>query len=67
MARSDGKNVPTYLSAAGHRPTRRLCGRYFINADKNNDYGTKAAFPSFLYPNEGNRTVPGNDPGPPRR
>ena len=40
-----------------------LCGRYFINADKGNDYGTKAAFPSWLYPGEGNRFVPGNDPG----
>ena len=43
-----------------------LCGRYFINADKGNDYGTKAAFPSWLYPGEGNRFVPGNDPGAPR-
>jgi hypothetical protein len=56
-----GKNVPDYLLRSDQAdPT--LCGRYFINADKNNDYGTKAAFPSWLYPNEGNRTVPGNDP-----
>ncbi len=56
-----GKNVPAYLlEPDSDDPT--LCGRYFINADKNNDYGTKAAFPSWLYPNEGNRTVPGNDP-----
>lgn len=56
-----GKNVPAYLLLPDKTdPT--LCGRYFINADKNNDYGTKAAFPSWLYPNEGNRTVPGNDP-----
>lgn len=56
-----GKNVPAYLTRPDATdPT--LCGRYFINADKNNDYGTKAAFPSWLYPNEGNRTVPGNDP-----
>src|SRR5689334_1963911 len=56
-----GKNVPSYLNRPDPSdPT--LCGRYFINADKNNDYGTKAAFPSWLYPNEGNRTVPGNDP-----
>ncbi len=56
-----GKNVPTYLTEPDPDDST-LCGRYFINADKNNDYGTKAAFPSWLYPNEGNRTVPGNDP-----
>ena len=39
-----------------------LCGRYFINSDKANDYGTAAAFPSWLYPSEGNRFWPGNDP-----
>jgi hypothetical protein len=57
----DGKNVPSYLTAADDAdPT--LCGRFFINSDKNNDYGTKAAFPSWLYPSEGNRYFPGNDP-----
>ncbi len=56
-----GKNVPDYLT--GPDPVDpKLCGRFFINADKNNDYGTKAAFPSWLYPGEGNRMVPGNDP-----
>ena len=43
------------------RTRRELCGRYFINADKGNHYGTKDAFPSWLYPGEGNRFVPGND------
>jgi len=57
----DGKNVPDYLKEPDPNDPK-LCGRYFINADKNNDYGTKAAFPSWLYPNEGNRMVPGNDP-----
>src|SRR3954451_15795350 len=57
----DGKNVPAYLTEPDpDDPT--LCGRYFINSDKNNDYGTKAAFPSWLYPSEGNRFWPGNDP-----
>ena len=56
-----GKNVPTYLTLPDRKdPT--LCGRYFINSDKGNDYGTKAAPPSNLYPSEGNRTWPGNDP-----
>jgi Type I phosphodiesterase / nucleotide pyrophosphatase len=56
-----GKNVPAYLTRSDPSdPT--LCGRYFVNADKNNHYGTKDAFPSWLYPGEGNRFVPGNDP-----
>ena len=55
-----GRNVPSYLTEKDPvDPT--LCGRYFINADKGNDYGTKAAFPSWLYQGEGNRFVPGND------
>ena len=56
-----GKNVPTYLT----RPDAsdpKLCGRFYINSDKANDYGTKAGSPSYLYPSEGNRFVPGNDP-----
>jgi hypothetical protein len=56
-----GKNVPSYLLASmPGDPT--ACGRYFINADKANDYGTLSAFPSWLYPGEGNRFVPGDDP-----
>ena len=56
-----GKNVPSYLNRPDpDDPT--LCGRYFINADKANHYGTKDAFPAWLYPGEGNRFVPGNDP-----
>jgi hypothetical protein len=56
-----GRNVPPYLRVKDPvDPT--VCGRYFVNADKGNDYGTKAAFPSWLYPGEGNRFVPGNDP-----
>jgi arylsulfatase A-like enzyme len=57
----DGKNVPGYLTGAaqGHPD---WCGRFFINSDKGNDYGTTAAFPSWMYPSEGNRFWPGNDP-----
>jgi hypothetical protein len=55
-----GKNVPTYIRRAdGSDPT--LCGRFFINSDSNNDYGTKTAFPSFMYPEDGNRFFPGTD------
>jgi len=55
-----GKNVPTYLLQPDAGDAT-LCGRYFINADKGNDYATKAAFPAWLYPEEGNRFVPGSD------
>jgi len=56
-----GKNVPLYLNRPDPTdPT--LCGRYFVNADKGNDYGTLDDFPSWLYQGEGNRFVPGNDP-----
>jgi len=49
-----GRNVPGYLSEP--------CGRWAINSDKSNDYGTLAQFPSWLYPEDGNRMFPGNDP-----
>jgi hypothetical protein len=56
-----GKNVPTYLLERDSvDPTK--CGRFFINSDSNNHYGTKDAFPSWLYPSDGNRYWPGNDP-----
>lgn len=56
-----GKNVPTYLTRPDPADPK-LCGRYFVNSDSNNHYGTKDAFPSWLYPSDGNRFVPGNDP-----
>jgi Type I phosphodiesterase / nucleotide pyrophosphatase len=48
-----GKDVPAYLS--------KFCGRWYINSDGGNDYGTTAAFPSFMYPEDGNRFFPGTD------
>ena len=57
----DGKNVPSYLTGPDpDDPT--LCGRFFINSDKANDYGTHQAFPAWMYQGEGNRFVPGDDP-----
>jgi hypothetical protein len=52
--RPSGKNVPTYL-------TEPFCGRYYINSADGLDYGTRAAFPSWLYPEDGNRFFPGTD------
>ena len=48
-----GKDVPAYLSD--------FCGRWYINSDGGNDYGTLTAFPSFMYPEDGNRFFPGTD------
>ena len=39
-----GKNVPTYIRRI------RPCGRFFINSDSNNDYGTKAGIPVVHVP-----------------
>jgi hypothetical protein len=55
-----GKSVPSYLRLPDANDAK-LCGRFFINSDSNNDYGTKAAFPSFMYPEDGNRFFPGTD------
>lgn len=47
--------VPTYLSD--------YCGRWYINSDGGNSYGTTAAFPSWMYPEDGNRFFPGTGIG----
>ena len=48
-----GTNVPSYLSD--------YCGRWYINSDAGNSYGTTTAFPSWMYPEDGNRFFPGTD------
>lgn len=57
----DGKNVPDYLLAVDEDDPS-LCGRFYISSSSGTDYGTKAAFPSWLYPTDGNRYVAGTDP-----
>jgi len=60
--RPSGKNVPGYLLEGPLAPPDPACGRYFINsADAPFDYGTRAAFPSWIYPEDGNRFFPGTD------
>ncbi len=49
-----GKDVPTYL-------TEPFCGRWYINSSSSNSYGTTTAFPSWMYPEDGNRFFPGTD------
>lgn len=61
-----GKNVPTYLASTPGLPTGGVnppeyCNRFYINSDGANDYGTKAAFPSWMYPEDGNRFFTGTD------
>jgi hypothetical protein len=52
-----GRNVPTYL----YDPVNDFCGRFYINSDKANDYGTLAQFPSRVYPEDGDRFFPGTN------
>jgi len=49
----DGVNVPTYIKDP-------FCGRFYVNSSLT--YGTSNAFPSWIYPLDGNRFVPGTDP-----
>ena len=53
-----GKNVPAYIAGGGAAE----CNRFYINSDSGNDYGTRAAFPSWLYPEDGDRLFPGTNP-----
>ncbi len=50
-----GVNVPAYISG----PT---CNQFYVNADKALNYGTLTTSPAWMYPLEGNRDFPGNDP-----
>jgi predicted AlkP superfamily pyrophosphatase or phosphodiesterase len=50
-----GTNVPSYISA----PT---CGRFYVNAAKSKSYGTATTSPAWMYPLEGDRDIPGDDP-----
>lgn len=50
-----GTNVPDYIA----NPS---CGRFYIESDKNLHYGTGTTSPAWMYPLDGNRDVPGNDP-----
>jgi hypothetical protein len=52
--RPSGKNVPTYL-------TEPFCGRFYVNSADSLHYGTRDAFPSWIYPEDGNRFFPGTD------
>lgn len=52
-----GHQVPTYIE-------QPVCGRYYVDADADADldYGTLDTAPAWMYPLDGNRFVPGDDP-----
>ena len=50
-----GVGVPSYISSP-------VCGRFYVDADRNLDYGTRTTAPAWMYAVEGNRDVPGLDP-----
>ncbi|HET6561052.1 MAG TPA: alkaline phosphatase family protein [Marmoricola sp.] len=47
--------APSYL-------TQPECGRFYIESDKAHDHGTATTAPAWMYPTEGHRDVPGEDP-----
>ena len=51
----EGFNVPAYILAPH-------CGRYYVDAASSLSYGTATTSPAWMYPLDGNRFVPGNDP-----
>ena len=51
-----GLNVPSYISDPA-------CGRYYIDSSTSMSYGTATTPPAWMYPLDGNRFVPGFDPG----
>ena len=56
-----GTNVPAYIT--GTYVPNTECSRFYINSNKNlNNHGTLNTSPAWMYPLEGNRDVPGNDP-----
>lgn len=50
-----GTNVPAYISDPE-------CGRFYLDSDKAMSYGTATTPPAWMYPLDGNRDIPGNDP-----
>ncbi len=52
----DGVNVPLYISSDP-------ANRFYINSDTSNDYSTLTTTPAWIYPEDGNRLIPGTDLG----
>jgi hypothetical protein len=52
----DGINVPDYI-------TNDPFGRFYVNSDSGNDYATLTTPPAWIYPEDGDRMLPGTIEG----
>jgi hypothetical protein len=52
---ASGTNAPPYIAGP-------VCNKYYVDADRAINYGTRTTSPAWMYPLEGNRDIPGNDP-----
>ena len=60
-----GMALPGRQERAGiylRRHDPKLCGRFFINADRNNDYGDQGRLPVVALPGGRQPVLPGHDP-----
>jgi arylsulfatase A-like enzyme len=55
-----GVNPPAYLF--GTYEANKECSRFYIDSNRSHTQGTAETDPAWMYPLEGNRDVPGNDP-----
>jgi arylsulfatase A-like enzyme len=56
-----GVNVPTYISEPSGS-NACAANPYYVDADSAINYGTLDTSPAWMYPLQGNRDIPGNDP-----
>lgn len=57
-----GTNVPTYITEVATAPVCPADDRFYVDAASSLDYGTVTTDPAWMYPVQGNRDVPGDDP-----
>ncbi|MET1058610.1 MAG: alkaline phosphatase family protein [Nocardioides sp.] len=59
-----GVGVPTYISDPSGANGSNACkdNPYYVDADSAINYGTLDTSPAWMYPLQGNRDIPGNDP-----
>jgi hypothetical protein len=53
---------PDPLSAPDYLLSADCNDRFFINSDRAHDHGTSTTAPAWMYPTEGHRDIPGEDP-----
>jgi len=57
-----GTNVPTYITEPATAPVCPAEDRFYVDSASSLDYGTLTTSPAWMYPVQGNRDVPGDDP-----